>query len=309
MSLRLHGYRFSGMGCPCEIKLYAETGAQARHAFEMAQMEVHRLNLKYSHYRVDSCLALTQEKAARACGVDVDEETAAILNYAQTQFDISEGMFDITTRFLSALWDRIHSVPGEQEISAALAKTGWDRVQWNGRNLKVPDGMQFDLGGVVKEYAADRVAGLLKYAGFRSGFVDLGGDMYFLGPHPDGMPWKVGIRNPEKRTDPIAGVDLYSGGLASSGNYERFSEIDGIRYSHIINPRTGWPVNPGVSGLSAVSTLAPSCLLAGSVSTLAMLLPRERGISFLKQSGLHWMAIDGGRSRDHVSSSYLGVCR
>ena len=244
-------------------------------------------------------------RAAWHGGVDVDRETAALLNYAETQFNISEGMFDITTRRLSALWDRIESIPEERQITAALQKTGWRRVRWNGRNLQVPTGFELDLGGIVKEYAADRAAGLLLNAGLRSGYVDLGGDFHFLGPHPDRRPWKVGIRNPEKKDDPIAAVDLYSGGLASSGDYERCIEIDGIRYGHIIDPRTGWPANPGGAGLSAVSSLAPTCLLAGSVATLAMLLPREQAISFLNQSGLRWLAIGPSRHRDKINRSIV----
>jgi thiamine biosynthesis lipoprotein len=246
-----------------------------------------------------------QARAARPGGVEVDRETAALLNYAETQFNISEGLFDITTRGLSALWDCIQSIPGERHITAALQKTGWHRVQWNGCTLKIPAGMEFDLGGIVKEYAADRAAGLLLKAGFASGYMDLGGDFHFLGPHPGGRPWKVGIQNPEMRGDPIAAVELYSGGMASSGDYERYSEIDGTRYGHIINPQTGWPANPGSTGLSAVSSLAPSCLLAGSVSTLAMLLPREKGISFLKQSGLRWLAIGPVQDRNGINSPLL----
>jgi len=231
----------------------------------MAATEVHRLDLKYSHYREDSYLARMQERAARPEGVEVDGETAGLLNYAETQFKISGGLFDISTRRLSALWDRIKSIPEKRQISAALEKTGWHRVQWKAPGLKIPEGMELDLGGMVKEYAADRAAGLLLKAGFRSGYVDLGGDLHFLGPHPDGRPWKVGIRNPEKKRGAVAAVDLYSGGLATSGDYERFSTIDGRRYGHIINPRTGWPVNPGATGLSAVSSVAPHCLVAGSV--------------------------------------------
>jgi thiamine biosynthesis lipoprotein len=293
------------MGCPCEIKLYAESGPQARQGFGLAAREVQRLNLKYSHYRKDSYLAQMQVRAEQPGGVEVDRETAALFNYAETQFDISEGMFDITTRPLSALWDRIKSIPGEGQIAAALRKTGWRRLQWNGCTLKIPTGMEFDLGGIVKEYAADRAALLLLKAGFRSGYVDLGGDLHVLGPHPDGRPWKVGIRNPGRKNEPVAAVNLRSGGLASSGDYERYSEIDGIRYCHIINPRTGWPVNPGSSGLSAVSSLAPSCLLAGSVSTLAMLMLREKAISFLTQSGLRWLAISAVQNRNGVNSSFF----
>jgi thiamine biosynthesis lipoprotein len=144
-----------------------------------------------------------------------------------------------------------------------------------------------DLGGVVKEYAADRAAGILKTLGFESGYADLGGDLHFMGPHPNGRGWQTGIRHPDGGKQAIASIEVQSGGLASSGDYERYSEIDGKRYGHIINPQTGWPV----SGLAAVSVLAPSCLVAGSVSTLAMLAGVNDGLSLLRDSGLPWLAI------------------
>jgi len=291
------------MGCPCEVKIYAETASQAAMGFDLAETEVHRLDLKYSHYREDSYLARIQTRAAQPGGTVIDEETAALLSYAETQFRISDGMFDITTRCLSTLWDHALSVPEESQLKAALEKTGWKRVELNGSRLKIAPGMQFDLGGIVKEYAADRSAGLLKKAGFQAGYVDLGGDLYFLGPHPDGRPWRAGIRNPEDRTRPIATVEVFTGGLASSGDYERYKEIDGVRYCHIVNPQTGWPVSSDSEGITAVSVLAPSCLLAGSVSTLAMLLSRKKGIHFLEQSGLLWFAIPSTRRQANTISS------
>lgn len=291
LSPELHQHRFISMGCPCAVNLYAEHESQARRGFDLAELETRRLDQKYSHYREDSYLARIQRQAQCSGGVNVDRETAALLDYAETQFGISDGMFDITTRRLSALWDRIKSIPDQREVSKALNKTGWEKVRWNGLNLATVPGMEFDLGGIVKEYAADRVAALLIKAGFESGYVDLGGDMHFLGPHPNGNPWRAGIRNPVNRTEPMAIVGLYSGGLASSGDYERYSEIDGTRYSHIINPRTGWPVNFGDAGMSSVSVSAPSCLVAGSVTTLSMLLPKSKSVPFLEQSGLNWFAV------------------
>jgi len=279
------------MGCPCEVNLYAESKLRARRGFDLAELETRRLDQKYSHYRADSYLARIQRQAQCSGGVTIDGETASLLDYAETQFEISGGMFDITTRRLSALWDRVESSPTQRRLNNALHKTGWEKVRRKGFNLKLIPGMEFDLGGIVKEYAVDRVAGLLIKAGFESGYVDLGGDMHFLGPHPNGKPWRAGIRNPVNRSDPIAIVDLNSGGLASSGDYERYSEIDGSRYGHIIDPQTGWPVNFGDAGLSSVSVLAPSCLVAGSMATLSMLLPRSRGVPFLEQSGLSWFAV------------------
>jgi thiamine biosynthesis lipoprotein len=242
-----------------------------------------------------------QRQAARTGGVVVDSETAALLNYADTQFRVSEGLFDITARSLSALWDRARSLPADEQISDALDKTGWNRVRWDGTNLEIPTGMSFDLGGIVKEYAADRAAVILKEAGFESGYVDLGGDLHVLGPHPDGRPWQVGIRNPNDKGSPLAAVEVRSGGLASSGDYERFSEINGRRYGHIINPRTGWPVSVAAESLASVSAVAPSCLLAGSVTTLAMLAGAKQGISLLEESGLSWFAV----TADHSVSGTL----
>ncbi len=275
------------MGCPCKVQLYARSRPEALAAFSRAESEVHRLDHKYSHYRDDSELKQIQLKASRSGGVIVDRETAALLDYAQTQFEVSEGLFDITARALSALWDRVEELPDERQIRKALKQTGWQRLDWDGKRLRTPAGMSFDLGGVVKEYAADRAAWILKNMGFESGYANLGGDLHFMGPHPDGKRWQTGIRHPDHRMRAIASINVLSGGLASSGNYERYSLIDGKRYGHIINPETGWPVN----GLAGVSVLAPSCLVAGSVTTLAMLVAVDDGLSLLRASGLPWLAI------------------
>jgi thiamine biosynthesis lipoprotein len=288
---RYYRYRFVSMGCPCEVSLYAVSESQAQKGFEIAKSEVYRLDRKYSHYRPDSFLALALDSATRPEGVEVDCETAALLNYANTQFTISDGLFDITMRPLTQLWDRISALPSEKQIRSAQENTGWNRAIWDGIILKIPAGLEIDMGGIVKEYAADRAALLMKREGFNSGYVDLGGDLLFLGPHPDGSPWRAGIRHPVHKDKPIATIDIYSGGLASSGDYERYSQIDGVRYGHIINPQTGWPIDTNQSGLSAISALAPSCLIAGSTATLALLLGGLKGRDFLNNSGLPWLAI------------------
>jgi thiamine biosynthesis lipoprotein len=281
-------HHFSSMGCPAEIVLYAGNAEYAASAIAGAESEVHRLDHKYSHYRRDSELELMLQQASRARGVRVDDETAALLNFAATQHQVSAGLFDITAGRLTALWDRAQAVPQAQQIHSALALTGWHRVDWDGTRLHVPRGMRLDLGGVVKEYAADRAALQLKSAGIQSGYIDLGGDLHFLGPHPDGSAWRAGVRNP-RGAGAIAAMTLHRGGLATSGDYERCLEVDGQRFGHIINPFTGWPVQ----GLASVTVVAPSCLLAGAVSTLAMLQGRDAGLEFLSTCGLQWMAHDG----------------
>lgn len=292
MTLDLHSNAFSGMGCPCEISIYADSANAAREAFALGMDEVARLDQKYSHYRTDSWLAGFQERASQSDSAEADAETAVLLDYAASLFELSDGAFDITTRPLTALWDAISAIPSSEQIRAILDRTGWRRVSWDGQVLRMPPGMTLDLGGLVKEYASDRIAGLLWQAGIRHGYVDLGGDFHFLGPHPDGSPWRVGIRNPSDRDSAIATIAIGKGGLASSGDYERCTEIDGRRYSHLIDARTGWPVDSDHDGaLSAVSVTAPNCLVAGSAATIAMLYQGERAQSFLDNSGLAWMSV------------------
>lgn len=292
------------MGCPAELCVYSDSRESANRAFSITIAEVSRLDRKYSHYRDDSYLSLIQGKAAQPGGMVVDQETAALLNFAQCQFQQSEGCFDITSGRISRLWDRSRSTPTRQAIDQALLFTGWHKVAWDGQTLGLPSGMSLDLGGIVKEYAADRVALLLRAAGFDSGYINLGGDLHIIGPHPDGAAWKVGIRHP-RATGAMATVAITLGGLASSGDYERFRVIDGQRYSHLVDARNGWPVK----GLAGVSVLAPSCLLAGAVATLAMLLGRQKGLELLEESGLQWLAHDGAKLLQASSAAKSFVCR
>jgi thiamine biosynthesis lipoprotein len=276
--------------------LYANSDDEARRGFGLVRNEVARLDRKYSHFRADSVLAGLSRRAARPGGVNVDNETAALLDYAARQTRVSGGLFDITARRLTRLWDRADRLPSPEAIERELGSTGWHRVEWDGKRLSLPRGYELDLGGVVKEYAADRAAYLLKNNGFSSGYVDLGGDFHVLGPHPDGRSWHIGIRRPDKGDCAAAAVRVQEGGLASSGDYERFSEIDGVRYSHFVDPRTGWAMK-GSSAGTAVSVLAPTCLLAGSVATLAMLFGPAESRKFLARSGLPWLALDRGGAR------------
>lgn len=286
----MHAYRhrFSTMGCPAEICVYAPHRAAATAGFELAASECERLDRKYSHYRDDSYLASVQRDAARPQGVRVDRETAALLNLAATQYRESQGRFDVTAGRLTTLWERRTRLPGPREIADALSLTGWQRVQWDGTRLRLPAGLRLDLGGMVKEYAADRAALLLRASGIASGYIDLGGDLHVLGPHPDGSPWLIGIRNP-RGPGALASIGVRRGGLATSGDYARCTFIGGQRYSHIVDPSSGWPVR----GLATVSIVASTCLLAGAVSTLAMLMETDAALEFLADSGLTWLAHDG----------------
>jgi thiamine biosynthesis lipoprotein ApbE len=130
-----------------------------------------------------------------------------------------------------------------EEIEALLALVGWSQVRWERPWVSLPrTGMELDFGGFVKEYAADAAAQVCREHRIEHGLVELGGDIRVIGPHPDGTPWRVGVRHPRDPSRPLAAVDLLSGAIASSGDYERFMIVDGRRYAHILDARTGWPV-------------------------------------------------------------------
>jgi thiamine biosynthesis lipoprotein len=278
-------FEFSTMGCPCALHVEDVSDDVAQRALAVVLAEVDRLDRKYSHYRDDSLLATLQRSTE---AVDVDDETANLFDFAAELNRQSDGLFDITAGKLTRLWDG--RKPKQSEIDAALRVTGWHRIAWDRPALRVTTrNMHLDFGGLVKEYAADRCAELCRESGVRAGVVDLGGDLALIGPHSNGEPWIVGIKAPRVPGKASASIALPRGGLATSGDYERALIIDGKRYSHIVDPRTGWPIE----SFASVSVVADSCLVAGSASTLAMLLGVKRGGAWLRELGLPHLCIDG----------------
>ena len=278
------------MGGPCEVRVYADHDGSARMQASAAQTEVLRLEKIYSRYRDDSVTSRVNRSAGDARGVEVDAETAGLLDYAQAAWEQSEGLFDITSGVLRRIWDfKTARIPSQAEINETLRAIGWQKVSWRRPTLILPQaGMELDFGGYVKEYAADRAAQACREAGARHGFVELGGDIALIGPHPDGAPWEIGVRNPRNPEVAIAQIALGNGGIASSGDYERYFERDGRRYCHILNPLTGWPVN----GLAGVSVVADQCLIAGTATTIAMLKGAVEGPRWLDELGLSHIRID-----------------
>lgn len=278
------------MGSVCEVRLYAADAQRAQVQADAAQAEVRRLEKIYSRYLDDSVTTRINRSAGDKRGVEVDAETAGLLDYAQAAWEQSEGLFDITSGVLRRVWDfKSGRIPSQSEIDGTLQLIGWDKLKWQRPHLALPRaGMELDFGGYVKEYAADRAAQACRDAGARHGFVELGGDISLIGPHPDGAPWEVGVRNPRNPEVAIAQISLSSGGIASSGDYERFFERDGKRYCHILNPLTGWPVN----GLAGVSVVAEQCLIAGTATTIAMLKGSVEGPEWLEELGLRHLHID-----------------
>lgn len=280
---------FNAMGSPCDIQLFAQTHLKASHIAEMAIQDIQRLEQRYSRYRADSFLSEINRVAAVAGGITVDDETAGLLNYAVACYQQSDGLFDITSGLLRKAW-RFQSgqLPKPEDIAVLLDKVGWHNVDWQPPRLSfLVAGMEIDFGGIVKEYAVDRVAALCWMQGVQHGVVNLGGDIKIIGPRIDGLPWRVGIRHPRQQGDVMQTLSMSQGALASSGDYERCIEIDGVRYGHILNPKTGWPVKH----LAAVSVVGDLCVVAGSASTIAM-LKEAQGPRWLENLGLPYLWVD-----------------
>ena len=275
------------MACGCEVRIAGLDEASAHRHARQAIDEVRRIEHKYSRYRADSIVGRINA-AAGGTPVQCDDETVSLLDYADALHSSSDGLFDITSGVLRRAWDfRSARLPSPSEVDAARALVGWQHVERDGSRVRLSQaGMEIDFGGFGKEYAADRAATLLIDAGCRHGFVNLGGDLRAFGAQPDGSAWRFGIQHPRKLDDTIASLDVVHGGLATSGDYERYLEVDGARYCHILDPGTGWPVRHWQS----ITVLAPLAIAAGSLSTIAM-LKQAAASDFLAHCGAAWLTV------------------
>lgn len=284
----LYSIHFKALGSACELIIAADNESLAMEKMQLAYQEVVRIEHKYSRYRADSVLSLMNRSAGTAW-VDCDEETESLLNYANTLYSLSDGLFDITSGILRKAWNFNQAVvPSDAQLSDLLFFVGWQKVERRPGQIRLPlIGMEIDFGGFGKEYAVDRAATILQQAGVTSGFVNLGGDLRVLGQKPDGSPWVMGIQHPRIQDDMICHLQMAQGGLATSGDYERFFEKDGRRYCHVLSPVTGMPVKSWRS----VTVIAPLAITAGTYTTITM-LKEEQGQKWLDASGYSYLAID-----------------
>ncbi len=283
-----HRVFFDAMASRCEVRLTVEDEPSAKQLAQLAIDEVHRIEAKYSRYRPGSVVSQISARAGLDW-VECDDETLALLAFADQLFEQSAGLFDITSGVLRRAWNfRQPALPRADVLRNLCALIGWRSVQRDGRRVRLPTaGMELDFGGFGKEYAADRAAHILIAQGVRNGYVNLAGDIHVMGPQGDQQPWLIGIQDPRRADRLVASIPIASGALATSGDYERFFELDGHRYCHILHPQSGQPV----SHWRSVSVLAPSAIVAGSYSSIAM-LQQAQGREFLEDSGLVYLAID-----------------
>lgn len=277
------------MGSPCAVQLEGVEPGHAEAVLQRLRERLEELEARYTRYQEDSLTSRINRGAGRPQAVVVDDETAALLDYAHTAWEQSEGLFDLTSGVLRQAWDfRSGRLPEPTVVDALRQLVGWEQVEWDWPQVRLPrEGMELDFGGLVKEYAVDQLAHLAQQNGIQSGWVDLGGDVAVIGPQPDGTGWRIGLRDPRDAQRPLRVLKLRGGAVASSGDYERCMVVNRQRYGHVLNPLTGWPV-PGVQ---AVSVLSPHCLIAGTASTVAM-LKGDEAPAWLDSLGLPWVLLD-----------------
>lgn len=290
--MRLRRFTFRAMASTHELLLASDDEARARRVADAAIADVERIEAKYSRFR-DTSLVSAINRASGGAPVAIDAETAALLRYADACHRASDGRFDVTSGALRRAWDFRREpprVPSQGEIEALLPLVDWRAVERDERSIRLPRaGMEIDLGGIGKEYAADRAATIAIEAGIAQGLVNLAGDVRVWGGRPDGSPWRVGIRHPRVEGATIGGIDLVDGAVATSGDYERFFVAEGRRWSHILDATTGWPVE----GWQSMSVVAPLCVVAGSGATVGMLLGDDAP-RWLASEGCEWLGVDAG---------------
>ena len=276
------------MASPCEVLVDTDDPREALAALRAAEAEAGRIERAFSRYRAGNIVHRINRSEGRP--VTVDEETALLLDYAATCHEISGGLFDITSGALRRVWtfDGRASAPSAEAVRAVLEQVGWQRVRWERPVLTLPAGMEIDLGGIGKEYAVDRAAALVAEQIGTAFLVNFGGDLFASGPRRGGRVWGVGIDDPERTGDAVLyRVELARGGLATTGNARRYVMHDGRRLSHILDPRTGWPIEDPPQ---AVTVLADTCLEAGTLSTLAY-LQGPGAAAFLEEQGVTFRVV------------------
>lgn len=281
---------FTAMGGPCEVLVDSAVESVALglagHAAECAW----RIDQKYSRYRPDNIVA--QINSARGAAVEVDVETANLLDFANLVHGLSGGKFDITSGVLRRAWtfDGGEHSPNAARLGQLLALVGWAKVRWERPHLTLLPDMQIDFGGICKEYAVDQAVQILSRMSDVPALVNFGGDLAVTRPRRNGRPWCIGVA---EATSPGASlprpsslIELTAGALATSGDTYRFVTTDGERLSHILDPFSGMPVR---GAPRSVTVAEATCTNAGMLTTLAM-LKGERAEEFLAAEGVrHWI--------------------
>lgn len=282
--LARHEFSAEHMGTTFRIVMYAADESFAARAVDAAFARVARLDSLFSDYRADSEIAALAETAGSGDAVTTSPELADVLAEADAWSRATDGAFDVTVGPLSRLWrwsaNRV-TLPDEERLAAARAAVGFASLVVDGRTVRlVKHGMSLDLGGIAKGYAADQALLVLQAHGIDVALVDAGGDLALGSPPPGEGGWIVAL--PGGRA-----VRLANGAIATSGDAQRFVVVDGVRYSHIVDPRTGL----GVVNAPVVTVVAPDATTADVLASALTVLDTEAARSLVEGLDDVWVGV------------------
>jgi thiamine biosynthesis lipoprotein len=288
-----HCISFNAMASPCEVLIQTQDKRLAMQVAQCVSREVWRIEDKYSRYDARSICSQINSSAGKKMAID--EETFLLLNFAEQCYQLSDGLFDISSGVLRKVWTfdsasgECKDFPNTSEVSQLLRSVGWSRVVYDQKSITLPQQMELDFGGIGKEYAVDRAILLAKQLTDKPMLINLGGDLAVTGPRLNNQPWQVAIEHPDsdelgQPQDMI--VALKQGALATSGDARRYLIKEGVRYGHVLNAKTGWPI---INAPRSITTVAPQCIQAGILATLA-LLQGEQAEQFLTEQDITFWA-------------------
>lgn len=286
-TLKLMGSRF-------DITVVAKDEVQANDYIDLAISEISRIEKEISSWDPES----ETSKIIANAGIQpvkVNRESFDLITRAVKISELTEGAFDITYASMDRIWKfdgSMNHLPTDDEIAQSIRKVGYKNIVLDPEHQTVflkNKGMRIGFGAIGKGYAADKAKQLLISEGVNGGIINASGDLTTWGTQPDGSPWMVGITNPLNKNKVFSWFPLDNNAVVTSGNYEKFVEFNGKKYTHIIDPRTGWPV----SGLTSVTIFAPKAELADALATSVFVMGRETGIDFINQlPGMECVIVD-----------------
>ncbi len=272
------------MGSRFEITVVANDSSQAAEFVALAVTEIRRIETLISSWDSASQTSLINLSAGIG-PVKVDPELYDLIERSIRISNLTDGAFDITYAAMDKIWKfdgSMTDLPSPELVAASVKQVGYKRVMMNktDHSVYLPNkGMKIGFGAIGKGYAADKAKALLIENDVKSGIINASGDMNTWGVQPDGTEWKVAITNPMNKNKVFALLPLYNRAVVTSGNYEKYVIIGGKRYTHIIDPRTGYPVTEVVSA----TVFAPSAELADALATSVFVMGVEAGIDRVNQ--------------------------
>jgi FAD:protein FMN transferase len=269
------------MGTRIYVEVWTDDAAKGDAAIDAVMAEMNRIDALMSHYKPESQLSQINARAVQE-PVQVDPELFDLIKLSTHFSEITEGAFDITYASVGHLYDYPHHVhPTENQIKAALPGVNWRNMLLDPVKHTVRfehEGMRIDLGGIGKGYAVDRGIAILQGRGIQHALVSAGGDSRIIGDRM-GRPWMIGIRNPDDKQKVVTRIPIVNSAMSTSGDYERYFDEGGIRYHHIIDPRTGH----SASKVRSATILGPTATETDGMSKTAFVLGPEKALEIINR--------------------------